>query len=45
MAALTRGDATGKRRQLDLTHPWAQLLEQAEQLKASNQAKVEHRSM
>ena len=32
----------GKRRQLDLTNKWAQLLEQAEQLKASVRAKVEH---
>ena len=32
----------GKRRQLDLTRPWARLLEQAEQLKASVRAKVEH---
>ena len=32
----------GKRRQLDLTSKWAQLLEQAEQLKASVRAKVEH---
>lgn len=32
----------GKRRQLDLTRKWAQLLEQAEQLKASIRAKVEH---
>ena len=32
----------GKRRQLDLTRKWAQLLEQAEQLKASVRAKVEH---
>ena len=32
----------GKRRQVDLTHRWAQLLEQAEQLKASIRAKVEH---
>ena len=31
-----------KRRQLDLTRPWARLLEQAEQLKASVRAKVEH---
>ncbi len=32
----------GKRKQLDLTRRWAQLLEQAEQLKASIRAKVEH---
>ncbi|MBV8658889.1 MAG: IS5 family transposase, partial [Burkholderiales bacterium] len=32
----------GKRRELDLTRKWAQLLEQAEQLKASVRAKVEH---
>jgi IS5 family transposase len=32
----------GKRRKLDLTHRWARLLEQAEQLKASVRAKVEH---
>ena len=32
----------GKRRQLDLKRKWAQLLEQAEQLKASVRAKVEH---
>ena len=32
----------GKRRQLDLTRPWARLLERAEQLKASVRAKVEH---
>ena len=32
----------GKRRQLDLERPWAQLLEKAEQLKASVRAKVEH---
>ena len=32
----------GKRRQLDCSHPWARLLEQAEQLKASVRAKVEH---
>ena len=32
----------GKRRQLDLTRRWAQLLEQAKQLKASIRAKVEH---
>ena len=32
----------GKRRQLDLTSKWARLLEQAEQLKASVRAKVEH---
>lgn len=32
----------GKRRKLDLTRPWARLLEQAEQLKASVRAKVEH---
>jgi IS5 family transposase len=32
----------GKRRQLDLTRKWAQLLEEAEQLKASVRAKVEH---
>jgi IS5 family transposase len=32
----------GKRRRLDLTRKWAQLLEQAEQLKASVRAKVEH---
>jgi transposase, IS5 family len=32
----------GKRRKLDLTHQWAQLLEQVEQLKASVRAKVEH---
>jgi IS5 family transposase len=32
----------GKRRQLDLTRIWAQLLEQAEQSKASIRAKVEH---
>jgi len=32
----------GKRRQLNLTGKWARLLEQAEQLKASVRAKVEH---
>lgn len=32
----------GKRKQLDLTRRWEQLLEQAEQLKASIRAKVEH---
>ncbi|ODV00127.1 MAG: transposase [Rubrivivax sp. SCN 70-15] len=32
----------GKRRRLDLTREWARLLEQAEQLKASVRAKVEH---
>jgi IS5 family transposase len=32
----------GKRKQMDLTRKWAQLLEQAEQLKASIRAKVEH---
>ena len=32
----------GKRRQLEPTSPWAQLLERAEQLKASIRAKVEH---
>ena len=32
----------GKRRQLDQASKWAQLLEQAEQLKASIRAKVEH---
>ena len=32
----------GKRRQLDPTRKWARLLEQAEQLKASVRAKVEH---
>ncbi|VTV15003.1 Transposase DDE domain protein [Variovorax sp. WDL1] len=32
----------GKRRQLDLTRKWARLLDQAEQLKASVRAKVEH---
>lgn len=32
----------GKRKQLDPTRKWAQLLEQAEQLKASIRAKVEH---
>lgn len=32
----------GKRRKLDLTRRWAQLLEQVEQLKASVRAKVEH---
>jgi IS5 family transposase len=32
----------GKRRQLDLSHEWARLLERAEQLKASVSAKVEH---
>ena len=32
----------GKRRQLDRTRKWARLLEQAEQLKASIRAKVEH---
>ncbi len=32
----------GKRRALDLTKKWAQLLEKAEQLKASVRAKVEH---
>ena len=32
----------GKRRQLDLKRKWARLLEQAEQLKASVRAKVEH---
>ena len=33
---------SGKRRRLDTTHRWARLLEQAEQLKASVRAKVEH---
>jgi transposase, IS5 family len=33
----------GKRRQLDCSHPWARMLEQAERLKASVRAKVEHR--
>lgn len=33
---------SGKRRKLDLTRRWARLLEQAEQLKASIRAKVEH---
>jgi transposase, IS5 family len=32
----------GKRKQLDLTRKWAQMLERAEQLKASIRAKVEH---
>jgi transposase, IS5 family len=32
----------GKRRQLDCSHPWARMLEQAERLKASVRAKVEH---
>ena len=32
----------GKRRQLDCSHPWARMLERAEQLKASVRAKVEH---
>ncbi len=32
----------GKRRQLDGSRPWARMLEQAEQLKASVRAKVEH---
>jgi len=32
----------GQRRRLDLTREWAQLLERAEQLKASVRAKVEH---
>jgi IS5 family transposase len=32
----------GKRRQLDPSYQWARLLEQAEQLKASVRAKVEH---
>jgi transposase, IS5 family len=32
----------GKRRKLDLTRKWAQMLERAEQLKASVRAKVEH---
>ena len=32
----------GKRRKLDLTRKWAQLLDKAEQLKASVRAKVEH---
>jgi IS5 family transposase len=32
----------GKRRQLDPSRKWARLLEQAEQLKASIRAKVEH---
>jgi IS5 family transposase len=32
----------GKRRKLDLSRKWARLLEQAEQLKASVRAKVEH---
>jgi IS5 family transposase len=32
----------GKRRQLDPARKWARLLEQAEQLKASVRAKVEH---
>ena len=32
----------GKRRKLELTRKWARLLEQAEQLKASVRAKVEH---
>jgi len=32
----------GKRRKLDLTRKWARLLDQAEQLKASVRAKVEH---
>jgi transposase, IS5 family len=32
----------GKLRQLDPTRKWARLLEQAEQLKASIRAKVEH---
>jgi len=32
----------GKRRKLDLACKWAQLLEQAERLKASVRAKVEH---
>ena len=33
---------SGKRRRLDLIRQWARLLEQAEQLKASIRAKVEH---
>ena len=32
----------GKRKQLDLTRGWAQMLEEAEYLKASIRAKVEH---
>ena len=32
----------GKRRQLDPKRKWARLIEQAEQLKASIRAKVEH---
>jgi len=32
----------GKRRELDVRHKWARLLEQAERLKASIRAKVEH---
>lgn len=32
----------GKRRELDLTSKWAQLIDKAEQLKASVRAKVEH---
>ena len=32
----------GKRSKLDLTRPWARLLDQAERLKASVRAKVEH---
>ncbi len=46
--ALLRGERwhvamqPGKRRQLDPSHEWARLLEQAEQLKASVRAKVEH---
>ncbi len=32
----------GKRKQLNPTRKWAQLLKQAEQLKASIRAKVEH---
>ena len=32
----------GKRKQLDLSRPWAQLIDKAERLKASVRAKVEH---
>ena len=32
----------GKRRQLDLTRQWARMLDEAEHLKASVRAKVEH---
>ena len=39
---MASGYATRQDRQLDLTRKWARLLEQAEQLKASVRAKVEH---